>query len=285
MTLRNVLLPVFAAVIFLAVSSCGGKEKNDTLLAKVNGEKLYLSDIYFPANMNPEDSIDFLHNMVNTWVIQQLMYSESSGKLTENQKNEIEKRVETARKLLTIAAIEESVVSDSTSVAVSDDEVARYYANNPDEFLLHENIVKMMYVKLKKDQKDAAQMKSLLQSDKDNDRRQLTELAKANALNYFLDNNVWFYFNDILKEIPINTTNQEDFLKSNRFFELTQDSVVYYVRFNGYLLTNSPSPLVLVRDRIVSILTAQKKNQLLNDYRNKIYENALKEKKITLYID
>ncbi len=285
MMLRKVFLPIVVLGILVIASACGNKEKNDTLLAKVNGEKLYLSDIYFPANMSAEDSISFLHNMVNTWVIQQLMYSESSGKLTDEQKDEIEKKVENARKVLTIAAIEESVISDSTSVAVSDDEIARYYTSNPDEFLLQENIVKVMYVKLRSNQKEAAQMKTLLQSGKDNDRRQLTEMAKSSALNYFLEDNVWFYFNDILKEIPIKTSDQAEFLKNNKFYELTQDSVVYYVRFNGYLLSESPSPLVLVRDRIVSILTAQKKNQLLNDYRNKIYENALKEKKITLYLD
>jgi uncharacterized lipoprotein YehR (DUF1307 family) len=285
MMLRKVFLPIVVLGILVIATACGNKEKNDTLLAQVNGEELYLSDIYFPANMSAEDSISFLHNMVNTWVIQQLMYSESSGKLTDEQKDEIEKKVENARKVLTIAAIEESVISDSTSVAVSDDEIARYYTSNPDEFLLQENIVKVMYVKLRSNQKEAAQMKTLLQSGKDNDRRQLTEMAKSSALNYFLEDNVWFYFNDILKEIPIKTSDQAEFLKINKFYELTQDSVVYYVRFNGYLLSESPSPLVLVRERIVSILTAQKKNQLLNDYRNKIYENALKEKKITLYLD
>ncbi|PKP05108.1 MAG: hypothetical protein CVU11_01555 [Bacteroidetes bacterium HGW-Bacteroidetes-6] len=285
MTLKKTIFRIIAATILFSAAACESNDKSNKLLAKVNGEKLYLSDIYFPENLNPEDSIAFLKNMIDSWIIQQLMYSESTSKLTSEQKDDIERKVETARRLLTVAAIEESIISDSSAVAVSEGEINTYYTNNPDEFLLHENIVKVMYLKLRKDQADASQMKTLLQSGKDDDRHQLNEMAKSNALNYYLEDNVWFYFNDILKEIPIQTTNQEDFLKNNKFYELVQDSVVYYVRFNGYLLSESPSPLVLVRDRIISILTAQKKNQLLNDYRNKIYENALKEKKITLYID
>ena len=51
------------------------------------------------------------------------------------------------------------------------------------------------------------------------------------------------------------------------------------------MLTDSPAPLVLVRDNIKSILIVRKKNTLINDYRNKLYENALKDKKVTLYIN
>lgn len=278
----SIFLTGFISLCFI---SCGNSNKDDKLLATVNGEKLYISEIYFPSNMSPEDSVLFLKQMVDNWVVQQLMYLDAEEKLTEEAKSEIDKKVENARKLLVIAAMEENLVSDSTQVAVKIEEAQSYYQENPDEFLLKENVVKVRYLKLNKKSTNTESFKSLLLSDKPTDRTTLNTRAKDEALNYFLEDNVWLYFNDILKEIPIKTDNQEDFLKKTKFHEISTDSVVYLVRINGYMLTNSTAPFALVKDRIISILEAKKKTQLLDDYRNKIYENALKEKKVTLYTD
>ena len=278
---------IISAIGFVLVMlvSCGPKKNSDTLLAEVDNEQLYLSEIYFPENMSPEDSVSFLKNMVQSWVVEQLMYLDASSKLDEQEMLKIEKQIEHARKLMVISALEEKLVSDSMKIMVSDEEINKYYNENPNEFLLKENIVKMLYLKLKKKGTDLAKIRTLLKSDNSSDKAELASIARDKALNYFLEDNVWLYFNDILKEIPIKAENQVNFLKSNTFYEVSNDSVIYLIRFKGYMLSESPAPLILVRDRIKSVLIARKKNMLLNDYRNKMYENALKEKKVTLHID
>lgn len=278
----------FFAVVSLSMMmmiSCGRNDSSDTLLAEVENEHLYLSEISIPENLSAEDSVSFLKNMVQNWVFEQLMYLDASSKLSEQEMMKIEKQLKNARKLMFIAALEENIVSDSIKISVDAAEIQKYYSLNPDEFLLKENIVKVTYLKLKKAGSDVAKFKSLLKSDNPTDKTELTAYARENALNYFLEDNVWLYFNDILKEIPIKAENQTDFLKNNTFYEVSNDSVIYLVRFNDYMLSESSAPLTLVRDRIESVLIARKKNMLLNDYRNKMYENALKEKKVTLYID
>ncbi|HBG71523.1 MAG: hypothetical protein A2W93_05915 [Bacteroidetes bacterium GWF2_43_63] len=282
----------FSTSFFAAISlslimlvSCGRKDSSDTLLAEVENERLYLSEILIPENLSPEDSVSFLKNMVQSWIVEQLMYLDASSKLSEQEMQKIEKRMEHARKLMVISALEENLVSDSIKITVSAEEIQKYYRENPDEFQLKENIVKVMYLKLKKAETDVAKFRSLLKSDNTSGKAELAAMAREKALNYFLEDNVWLYFNDILKEIPIKAENQADFLKSNTFYEVSNDSVIYLVRFNGYMLSESSAPLILVRDRIESVLIARKKNMLLNDYRNKMYENALKEKKVTLHID
>jgi len=278
---------IFSAIGFALIMlvSCGPKKSSDNLLAEVDGEQLYLSEIYFPENMSPEDSVSFLKNMVQSWVVEQLMYLDASSKLSEQEMLEIENQMEHARKLMVISALEENLVADSMKIMVSDEEINKYYRKNPDEFLLKENIVKVLYLKLNKKGTDVAKIRTLLKSDNYSDKSELASIAREKALNYFLEDNVWLYFNDILKEIPIKAENQADFLKTNTFYEVSNDSVIYLMRFKGYMLSESPAPLALVRDRIESVLIARKKNMLLDDYRNKMYENALKEKKVTLHID
>jgi len=285
MSIRRCAIVSTIVFVLIVLVSCGPKKSADTLLAEVDGEQLYLSEIYFPENMSPEDSVSFLKNMVQSWVVEQLMYLDASSKLSEQQMQEIEKQMEHARKLMVISALEENLVADSMKIMVSDEEINKYYRENPDEFLLKENIVKMLYLKLNKTGTDLTKIRTLLKSDNSSDKAELASIAREKALNYFLEDNVWLYFNDILKEIPIKAENQADFLKANTFYEVANDSVIYLMRFKGYMLSESPAPLVLVRDRIESVLIARKKNMLLDDYRNKMYENALKEKKVTLHID
>lgn len=270
------------SLIWLA--GCNNQRNNDILLAEVNGEKYYHSDIYFPQDMSPEDSVTFQKQMVDNWVRQQLMYMDAKDNLTSEQLNELERRAENARKMLIIAAMEENLVSDSSKISVTPAEAQKYYEENKNEFLLRENIVRVNYIRLKKSD-NIQQFRDLLKSDKADDHARLETLARNSAINYFLEDQVWLYFQDILKEIPIKAPDQEAFLNSASYHEITNDSVVYLVRFKDFKLVNSTAPFALVKDRIISLLIARKKNEILDAYRNNIYENALKEKKVTLYTD
>jgi hypothetical protein len=265
--------------------SCGSKKSNDVLLAKIDKEQLFLSDIDMPKNLSPEDSLEYLKNATQRWIIDQLMYLDAKSNLSEDEMLKIDKQIENSRKLMIISSMEEKLVSDSSKIIVSEEEINKYYNEHSGEFLLKENIVKLLYLKLKKSEPDIAKIRTLVKSDNPSDRTELLAFARNKALNYFIEDNVWLYFNDILKEIPINVDNQSDFLKSTSFYETSNDSIIYLIRFKGHMLTDSPAPLVLVRDNIKSILIVRKKNTLINDYRNKLYENALKDKKVTLYIN
>lgn len=283
-THRPILVFLLGLVLLLNFG-CGNKNKDDVLLAEVDGEKLYVSDLYFPANLSKKDSVQFLKSMVDTWVMDQLMYQDASEKLSKEELEAIEKKAEQAKKMMIISALEQKMIGESKNILVSADEIQAYYKKNPDEFLLKENIVKVNYLKLRKKGSDSEKYKKLLLSDNTDDKTDLASLAREKALNYFLEDNVWLYFNDILKEIPIKAENQAEFLKSTSFHQIETDSVVYLVRFKEYMLSDSPAPLNLVKSRIQSVLEAKKKNQLLQDYRNKMYENALKEEKVSLHIN
>ncbi len=281
LSLPQVLIIGF--VLFL--SSCSKKGSNDRLLAEVGGEELYLSDIFIPSGLSSDDSSALVNLMIDNWVRQQLMYMDAEENLDADEKDLLEKKAENSRKLIYASAMEEKLLDDSLKLRVSNDDLMKYYTENPDEFLLSEHIVQVQYLKLSIKNPETAQMKQLLNSNKDSDQRILREKAKKTALNYFLEENVWLYFNDILKEIPIKTDQQEDFLRNTNYYEAKTDSVVYLVRFRGYMLASSTAPFALVKERIGSILDAKKKHQVLEEYRNKLYENALKENRIKLYTD
>lgn len=279
----HIRLLCFLSVFLLLLSSCNQNKEKDKILAEVDGDKLYLSDIYIPTTLHGEDSIIFLKNMVNHWIIEQLLYAEAKEKLSEEELD-IEREIERMKKQLIIARYEKKLLSDSVQMPINDEEAMKYYSDNPEEFMLKENIVRVQYVKLMSNSPSLNEIRDLLRSSDVNDKAKLRELVEKNALNAFLDDMVWLYFNEILKEIPIKTYNQEEFLKNNRFVELSRDSIVYLLNIKGFMIKDSRAPYPIVKDKIISILSARKNKELLNEHRNKIYKSALSEKKIQIFL-
>lgn len=273
----------FLSVLFLLLSSCSQNKEKDKILAEVDGDKLYLSDIYIPPALHGDDSVIFLKNMVNHWLMEQLLYAEAKEELSEEELD-IEREIERMKKQLIIARYEQKLLSDSVQMPINDEEAMKYYSDNPEEFMLKENIVRVQYVKLMSNNSSFNEIRDLLRSSDVNDKAKLRELVEKNALNAFLDDMVWLYFNEILKEIPIKTYNQEEFLKNNRFVELSRDSIVYLLYIKGFMIKDSRAPYPIVKDKIISILRAKKNKELLNEHRNKIYKSALSEKKIQIFL-
>ena len=95
-------------------------------------------------------------------------------------------------------------------------------------------------------------------------------------MNYYLDDQNWLLFNDILKEIPINTYNQEEYLKNNRIIEIQDSVFVYLMNIKGFMIKESLSPLSFERNNIRDIIINKRKLALIENMKNDVYNNALK---------
>jgi hypothetical protein len=131
------------------------------------------------------------------------------------------------------------------------------------------------YVKLNK-KSNAAPFRQLIRSERPGDKKKLTELSSKYAVNSFLDDNNWLVFNDILKEIPIETYNQEEYLKNNRYIEIEDSVYVYLLNIKGFLIKESVSPLSFEKDNIRSIIINKRKIKLIGDMEKSIYDDAVK---------
>jgi len=277
--IKHLLILLFLAGILYG---CNGK-KDNIVLAKVDGEELYLDDIYVPENLHGSDSVEFLNHMVQQWIIEQLMYAEAKENLSEEELD-VEREVERMKRKLIVGRYEQKLLGDSVNIQINESDALQYYEDNPEEFMLKDNIVRVKYVKIQAEDENVAEFRTLLRSDDAADHSKLVRMSNENALNSFLDDMVWLYFNDLLKEIPINTYNQEEFLNNNRFVELKKDSVLYLLNIKGFMIKDSRAPFPLVKDKIISILQARKNKDLLKEHRNKIYKTALSEKKIEVFL-
>jgi len=275
---------LLAAFIVAGVSCNRGSANEEEPLARVYNDYLYPSDVkdIFNSENSKEDSLAFLKNYVNNWVRNRLVLKTAEKNLKPEQKD-FEKQLEEYRNSLIIYTYETELVKQKLNVEVTDAAIEKYYNEHTENFLLKDNIVKVTYVKTPRKTTNLARIKTLYKSDDEEDLYKLKELCDREAVNYFLDD-VWLVFNDLTKEIPIKTYNQEEFLRSNRFIEMSDSLYNYFLNIRAFKIKESVSPLSMEKENIRNIIINTQKLELIKKNQDEIYNDAVESNKFEIFI-
>lgn len=283
-SVKRLGLIVFFLVLFF---SCGKKDKehnNDKALAKVFDKILYHSDLSFvlPTNLKGKDSATFVNDYIRNWVMQQIWLNKAENNLDEELKD-VEKQLEDYRVSLITFAYERELINQKLDTIVSETEVNQYYTNHPENFLLKDNIIKVVYIKVLKNAPKINKLKEWYKVDDEKSRELLSEYCFQFAENFYLNDNSWLLFDDLLKEIPIKTYDQEQFLQNNRLIELQDSLSLYFVNIKGFKIKESVSPLSFEKENIKNIILNKRKLILINSLKKDLYINAQNNKEIEIY--
>ena len=237
---------LFLLLILLTSCTTFFKKKTERVLARVEKEYLYESDLkgIIPAGTSAKDSLELTRNFIENWVRQKLMIHQAVSNLNKDQMD-FTRQLEDYKNSLIIFAYENALVSQKLDTVIPDAEARNYYDANPQNFLLKENIIRLQYVKLPLNSSFLKQFKKLLTSDRAEDRGQLEDLCTRGAIGYFLDDQRWLYFSEITKQLPLRTDNPEEILKTNRVVEIKDSVYQYLVRIKEVLLKENLAPSFL----------------------------------------
>ncbi len=286
---HSVCVLVVGTIMLLLVNSCTSSDDQSQLhtgkvLARVFDFKLYDSDLrdVIPDGITSEDSARRIKLFINSWVKEKLLVHKAEANLGKNPKN-MEKQLADYKNSLIIYAYEKELVRQRLDTIVSDAMIQEYYNVHPKDFELKDNILKVVYVKVNKKVPNLTKLRTLIKSDKPKDKTELEVYCKQFGQNYFLDDNVWLLFEDLLKEVPIETYNKELFLQNNRFIELADSASFYFVNIKGFMTRNSHSPLSFERENIRSIIINKRKREMVDQMHKDLYQDAIENKDIEIY--
>ena len=278
------LFLLFALLIF---SSCkpfrkNGERKN--AVARVYGFYLYPEEItgIVPPGSSKQDSISITTNFIQNWIRQKVVLRKAEENL-DNEKKDVEKQLEEYRNSLITYAYEKALIGQKLDTTVSQPEVESFYNSNQSNFELKDNITKVIYLKISNKSPKIERVKQWYKSDNKHDRALLIEYCHQYALNYYLDENVWLLFDDLLKEIPIKTYDKEQFLQNNRNIENEDSSNVYLVSIKGFRIKNSVSPLGFEENNIRTMIINQRKLKLIDQMEQQAFDHAKKNGDIEVY--
>jgi len=284
---KNPLYIISLFLLPLCFSSCGNKssqKQNEKAVARAGDSYLYISNLkeIIKKETEKKDSAEIVRKYINNWVRETLLFQQAEKNLTDDKKN-FDKRVEDYRKSLITYEYESELVKQKLDTIVVDDEIQKYYDENKSNFELKDNIIKVIYVKVRKNAPKVDKVREWYRSDNQKDRDALASYCYQYAENFFLDDNNWLLFEDVLKEIPMKLYDKEAFLQNNRNLE-TQDSTHYYfVNIKGFMIKNSISPFSFEKENIRSIILNKRKVELIKKMREDIYNAAVAAKSFEIF--
>jgi hypothetical protein len=291
--IRNVsLLVLFACLFFL--SGCKEatrlnpfvhkQENKGRALARVYNAELYESDLALlnAGHKSEKDSAELVKTFINNWIKQQLLLKKADDNLNENQKN-VEQQLIEYRNSLIIYLYEKELVKQKLDTLVTEMEMDSFYNANKNNFEQKSNIIQLNYVKYDKKKKDVNRIRTQMQQMDVDKNYDFIDYCQKNAANYFFKSNVWLEFNDVLKEIPIKTYDQEQFIQNNKYIEVFDESYIYFVKILNFRIKNSISEFPFVRETIRTTILNNRKIRLIDELEKKMMDDALNNNEIKIY--
>jgi len=272
------------AVMALLVSCFNRNGKEQKPLAVVYDKFLYKSDVIgvVPKGLTKGDSIKVLNAYVDQWIKHNLMLKLSEENLNEEQKN-VTKQLEDYRSSLLIFKYEQEFVLQKLDTSISSEEIKSFYYNNISNFLVNETLVKALFIKLRKDTPYSDKIKELYRSTRDEDVKMLDNLAYQVAEKYDYFGDKWLPFNVLQRQFPYPLENSDDYLRNNRSIELEDGNFLYLISVREVMFKGQTSPLDYELTNIKSVILNKRKQKLINDLENNIYNDALDHKKFQTF--
>ena len=258
---------------------------DDPIVASVGKTYLNVSDIDFinKETQSNIDSAELVSRYIQTWIKKQLMIKEAGKNLTINE-SELNRKLLDYRYALIIYEFEKSQVEQSLDKKVSLEEITDYYDKFKENFSLKEIIVRTNFIKMEKSLPQKRQVERLLRSTRENDNKELKEIALRYANNYFLEDSTWIKFDDIILNTPLaQNANNVQLLKSNRNISIEDDNHTYFFHILEYKLQDQVPPLEFVRDEISKIIVNKRRVALAEKLHKEVYDKALENNEFKIY--
>ncbi|MCO6500910.1 MAG: hypothetical protein J5I47_11140 [Vicingus serpentipes] len=266
--------------------SCSLLENNEEerVIARVEKTYLYHSDIegVVPKGVSKEDSVMIINNYIQNWIKENLILQKAELNLKDNQKD-FQKQLEDYRKTLIIYSYEKELIRQKLDTNVTKEEIISFYDNNKQNFELRDDILKVRYLKVVKNAPQLKKIRKVYKSTKPEDIEKLKEYAHQFSEKFFLNENQWILFDDLLQEVPLSVNNREGFLKNIKNVELEDSLSYYFVFIKDYRLKSDVAPLNFEKLNIKNIIINKRKLNLMNKIKNELYQEALLKKDIEIY--
>lgn len=274
-------------IILVAISAACTNNNivNRIPVAEVGKTILYYDEIPEPikSELNKPDSAAIVQNYINKWAKRRLLLQKAEENLSPELRNEISRQLEDTRTNLVIYQYQREMMLQKMDTILSDTELENYYTANEKSFMLNSNIVKALFIKIPSETPDLSRIKSLAQSNRQDDLQQLESLCFQFAEKFDDFNEDWVTMDRLSIELQQDIENEENFLKRNTYFETSDSLSVYLISIRDYRLRASLAPFEYVKNDIKRIIWNSRRLEFIQSLENGIYNEALKENSFKIY--
>ncbi|HEY9008156.1 MAG TPA: peptidyl-prolyl cis-trans isomerase [Ohtaekwangia sp.] len=262
-----------------------GSEEDRQPVARVDNTYLYkdeLDGIIAPGT-SKEDSTTRVEAYINSWVRKQLLIQEATRKIDINEAD-VERKILDYRYSIIAYEYQNYYIRQNIDTIVSNSEIETYYKANIDNFILKQNIVQATFIKVPKNAPRTAKIKELIYSKREKDEKELKSYCLSFSSAYHISDSSWMIFDDLVRNSPlVEIPNKIQFLKSNPYYETSDDGYLYFLKVDQYRISDNVSPLEFVKDDIRNIILNKRKVELANKLEDEVYNNGVNQKEFEIF--
>ncbi|MDR0711998.1 MAG: hypothetical protein LBF67_06615 [Prevotellaceae bacterium] len=273
---------LFATLIF----SCKYKSTNlqQEPLAMVGNKKLYMEDIAerFPSSISANDSLTMLRSYVDAWVNKELLLRLAEENLSSKQKD-VSALLEDYRTSLLVYRYTQEYV-ERVDTMVSDAECEAFYSENKQRLTLSNPIVRVLFIKLRKNSPYIERIKKVYTSNKPEDITALENLCLQAALRFDHYGNRWMTLGEVTKDLPSHKGSYEDKVAQKRTIEVEDDEYTYLVAIRDFKERNTIAPLEYEHNNIKTMILNQRKKSMVQNLEQRILQEAKQENLVKIFL-
>ena len=277
----------FIIILFFGFFTSCNTDKSDRLsVARVFDEYLYLDEIPIVSQLNPQDSLLFIHNFSNKWASEKLLFKKAEYNLN-TEALYVDSLVNVYRESLLIHYYKEAFIQTYLDTFIDDSLINNYYINNIDNFTLKEDIVKLNYIKIRN---VAPNIEFVNQKYYFLDSLNVDTLEKycfQYADKFFLGDVPWISWLDFLIQLPeknrITLKDSPRVLQQKRRFELKDSIYSYFVFIQDFKLEGTYSPLEYVSSMVKKILINKRKKDIIFNIETELMQDAINNNNFEIY--
>ncbi|MGC6524280.1 MAG: peptidyl-prolyl cis-trans isomerase [Flavobacteriaceae bacterium] len=273
--------------LVLCFSSCNLSIKNstDSALARVNQTVLNKEDVSETLfdGLTKEDSTVQMQRIINDWATQQLLIEGAKINLDNSQQQNFESLVEQYKNDLYISAYLEALVKQNLDTLVTSEELAKVYDQNKELFVLKEDLIRLRYINHDEKLSNANDIKRRFKRYNLEDQIVLDTLS-IQFNSFFLNDSVWIKSDQVLDKIrPLQIGFNSLLLKKPNFIQLKDSLGLYLMQINDVLTSGNQAPMAYVLPTLKQIIINKRKLKLVNQLKNEIVNDAIKNEKFEIY--
>ncbi|MCL2290588.1 MAG: hypothetical protein FWC34_07800 [Bacteroidetes bacterium] len=267
-------------VFILIISGCN--KSDNQIVANAFHHKLYLSEVMekVPYFTSKEDSLLFMEQYVDAWILRQTLLAQAKQELTQKEQD-FSSQIAQYKEQLLINAYLQKISNDSARFAVSRQELADFLKETKtNEAPEYRDMMRLNYIKLSNPSKIYKKAKELLfeATDRVAAIKQLETLC-ADTIEYYLDSEHWVFVDFIENELPLSFS----YTDTKEKFEIVQDGYRYLVLILDRKRQLQPKNTLEERNFAQSLLQQQKRAEFFIDYKDSLVQKALLEKRAIRY--
>jgi hypothetical protein len=273
--------------LFLSLGSCNPnftekEDVEDTLLAEVRQQKLFLSELQnlFHENLSPEDSIALVHAFTQRWVKDQLLLAKATENIPADMN--IERLVRDYRQSLILTNYEQLLVESRLDSNIPEQELIDYYEENKEQYILEKPIARYHFLKIPLTAKNRNQALKWWSNPTPTSMKRLRHYAGQYAPVSMLEDTVWTSLDDLLLITSPSITAVEE-LKAGKEIRYQDKDFQYLLRILETRSIFEVAPLGYIRERASRTILHQRKIELIEKIKEGLFDMEMRNNNLKIY--